>query len=104
MVVTGRVGARKLVVDADRAARALGVRPGLALAVVSADAPLQRLDLVAKDVLAQEGDLAADRVLGQVDPPSSGLAAVTPAPAVAAALERVLVFEGAPSAQSRKLG
>ena len=36
VVVTGRVGARKVVVDADAAARALGVHPGLAVAQAQA--------------------------------------------------------------------
>ena len=39
MVVTGRVGARKVVTDADRAARALGVHPGLAVAQAQARVP-----------------------------------------------------------------
>ncbi len=39
MVITAKVGSRKLVVDADAAARALGVHPGLALAQAQARVP-----------------------------------------------------------------
>ena len=39
MVITAKVGPRKLVVDADVAARALGVHPGLALAQAQAQVP-----------------------------------------------------------------
>ncbi len=39
MVITAKVGPRKLVVDADAAARALGVHPGLALAQAQARVP-----------------------------------------------------------------
>ena len=58
VVLTGRVGARKVVVDADRAARALGVQPGLALAQAQARVP----GLFVADHQPQEDAAALERI------------------------------------------
>ena len=58
MVVAGRVGARKLVVDADRAARALGVHPGLAVAQAQARLP----GLLVVEHQPAEDDAALERI------------------------------------------
>ena len=58
MVVSGRVGARKVVVDADRAARALGVYPGLAIAQAQARVP----GLVVVDHQPEEDAAALERI------------------------------------------
>ena len=68
--------------------------PPLRVPIVGADPPLQRLHLVAVDLLAQEGDLRLQRGLGQIHPPGPRLAVLTVAPAVASAFEGVLVLKG----------
>lgn len=79
----------------------------LRVPIVGADPPLQRLHLVAEHVLAQEGDLVVEGVLGEIDPPRAGTAVLAPAPTVAAAVERNLVLERCtlrPEAEARPPG
>ncbi len=57
-MVTGRVGARKVVVDADRAARALGVIPGLPVAQAQARVP----GLLTVEHAPAEDDAALERI------------------------------------------
>ena len=58
VVVSGRLGARKVVVDADRAARALGVHPGLPVAQAQARVP----GLLVVDHQPQEDAAALERI------------------------------------------